>query len=357
MFTGSLQNTPIQQVLYCCDGKTECLKSAPIQANTIPLSAYQMMTPQFPLGELASLIFQIDPQQFLQVVRQGQSFEFVKSALTQSGMLRYPDSGCNLDIEPEQNWQHIIDELIKLYPIFQFHQTSPYSVLVYEALGLAKLQERYRDFWTVCEQYPEQNRMRFFLFLMESGFFRDMPSDLAQQQLYHRDVLNHVDTATTQEMMSFFAEFTSAYAHTHEYAVLLFEQVLTATTYHVLSENKSMKICPNCGRSFVPTGRSDTMYCTNPSPQQPSLTCRQFKSQKSYFEKLKLDDLAALSRNIYSAKQMMLKRHPNDPAYQAIFEYFKNERKVWTKALEDGTRTREQYAEWLNDMKNRRTLD
>lgn len=291
----------------------------------------------------------------MRIVSEGESFSAVRHELTKTGLLRYYDG--IPETESSERTEEMIQRLIKLYPIFELHRNALYSMLVYEALALPQLMERYRSFWTEVEKYPDANRMRFFLFLTETGFFRDLPPDLSQNELVHRGVLNHVESATVCEMMTVFREFMSTGEGRHEYQILCFEHLLTATTYHVLSEGKTMKICPNCGKSFVPTGRSDTMYCDNPSPQDSSMSCRQFKAQRSWFEKLKQDDLAALSRNIYSAKQMLAKRNPDNDGYREMFEYFKAERKQWIKAVADGERSREEYAAWLNEMKGKRTLN
>lgn len=350
----SLQNEN-NLCLYVYVGKKECLKRVPIRGNQLLTGESEQITPMTELGFLASLILQIDPETVMSIVSEGESFSFVRHELTKTGLLRYYDGISEME-SPEKT-EEMIQRLIKLYPIFQLHQNAPYSMLVYETLGIAQLIERYRDFCTEVEKYPDTDRMRFFLFLTETGFFRDLPPDLMQNDLIHRGVLNHVERASVSDMMTVFREFMDAGKSQHEYQILCFEHILTATTYHVLSEGKAMKVCPNCGKSFVPTGRSDTLYCDNPSPQDRSMTCRQFKAQRSWLEKLKQDDLAALSRNIYSAKQMLMKRNPDNDGYREMFEYFKAERKQWIKAVADGTRSREEYAAWLNEMKGKRTLD
>lgn len=51
--------------------------------------------------------------------------------------------------------------------------------------------------------------------------------------------------------------------------------------------------------------------------------------QKLWYDRLKNDEVAKLARNVYSAKQMLVRRNPDILAYKEMFEYFKAERKKW----------------------------
>lgn len=119
---------------------------------------------------------------------------------------------------------------------------------------------------------------------------------------------------------------------------------------------KVVRKCANCGRYFVPENRSDTRYCDRISPQEPTMDCKTYASQRLWYQKQKQDELAVLSRNILSAKGMLAKRNPDIPAYQRSYDYFRAERMKWKKAVESGEVTRESYREWLLKMQEQKII-
>lgn len=132
--------------------------------------------------------------------------------------------------------------------------------------------------------------------------------------------------------------------------------VLLVELSKIFENNVSIKKCKNCGKYFIPGNRSDEIYCDKTSPQNPQMTCKEYGSKKLWYDKLKLDDAAKLARNIYMAKQMLVKRNPDIPAYKEMFDYFKSEKKKWELLVKDGKKTREEYICWLNTMKSQKTL-
>ena len=114
--------------------------------------------------------------------------------------------------------------------------------------------------------------------------------------------------------------------------------------------------CKNCGKFFFPANRSDEIYCDNSSPQDQSMTCKQYGTNRLWYEKQKENEIALLSRKIASAKGMLAKRNPDRPEYAAYYEYFKEQRRDWIKALKDGNKTPEEYKKWLLFMKEHNTL-
>lgn len=84
-------------------------------------------------------------------------------------------------------------------------------------------------------------------------------------------------------------------------------------------ETSKLKRCKNCGRMFYSI-RSDAKYCQYSAPQEPSLSCQAYNSQRACYERMKKDELAVLSRNILSAKCMMAKRNPHKNPITIIIE-------------------------------------
>lgn len=134
------------------------------------------------------------------------------------------------------------------------------------------------------------------------------------------------------------------------------EGIMFATFFELARRNKVVRKCKNCGRYFIPENRSDTLYCDEPSPEAPEMTCKEYGTRRLWYERQKEDELATLSRKIASAKGMLAKRNPDIPAYAASYEYFKAERMIWKKAVDEGRKTKEEYREWLLLMQSQKVI-
>lgn len=132
------------------------------------------------------------------------------------------------------------------------------------------------------------------------------------------------------------------------------EGIMFATFFELVRRNKVVRKCKNCGRYFIPENRSDTLYCDEPSPEAPEMTCKEYGTRRLWYERQKEDEIATLSRKVASAKGMLAKRNPDIPSYTASYEYFKAERKKWKKAVAEGRKTKEEYREWLLLMQSKR---
>lgn len=130
--------------------------------------------------------------------------------------------------------------------------------------------------------------------------------------------------------------------------------LISAST--LIDEQFPIKKCGICGKYFVPLNRSDTLYCDRISPADPRRTCKEYGSQKLWYDRLKSDEVAKMARNIYCAKQMLVRRNPDIVGYRKMFEYFKTERKKWEALVKSGKKSKEEYTSWLNEMKAKKTL-
>lgn len=70
--------------------------------------------------------------------------------------------------------------------------------------------------------------------------------------------------------------------------------------------------CSNCGKIFVLEGRSDTIYCNYPSPQNKNKSCREIGAQVARANKERSDIVTKEYRKAYMRHKMMTKRHPAD---------------------------------------------
>ena len=53
---------------------------------------------------------------------------------------------------------------------------------------------------------------------------------------------------------------------------------------------------------------------------------------------------------------MLAKRNPDIPDYAASYEYFKAERLIWKKAVDEGLKTKEEYWKWLLLMQSQKVI-
>lgn len=126
---------------------------------------------------------------------------------------------------------------------------------------------------------------------------------------------------------------------------------VASSIFYFFRNGYRLKRCKNCGRFFIPLSRADELYCDQPSPQDKNRSCKQYGSDRLWYDRLKQDEAAKLSRNVYMAKQMLVKRNPDILAYKKMFDYFKTERKKWEALVKSGAKSKDEYISWLNEMK------
>lgn len=140
------------------------------------------------------------------------------------------------------------------------------------------------------------------------------------------------------------------------YTITALDEMILLELSKICENEVKIKKCQNCGMYFVPESRTDEIYCNRTSPQNTQMTCKKYGSQKLWYDRLKNDEVAKLARNVYSAKQMLVRRNPDIFAYREMFEYFKGERKRWEELVKSGEKSKEEYTAWLNEMKTKKTL-
>lgn len=136
----------------------------------------------------------------------------------------------------------------------------------------------------------------------------------------------------------------------------LLNDFVASSIFYFFRNGFRFKRCANCGQFFIPFSRSDELYCDQSSPQDKSRSCKQYGSERLWYDKLKQDEAAKLARNVYMAKQMLVKRNPDILGYRKMFEYFKAEKKRLETRVKSGEMSKEEYINWLNEMKAKKTL-
>lgn len=122
--------------------------------------------------------------------------------------------------------------------------------------------------------------------------------------------------------------------------------------YHVIEKQQiTIKKCPNCGNYFEPLYRSDTVYCEEPSPQDPTKSCKEYARWSYAKNKFNTDEAYKLYKQLYAKKSIRVKRNPENMTYKKDFEEFKTISKRWKQALEKNEVTEQEYIVWLRCTK------
>lgn len=151
------------------------------------------------------------------------------------------------------------------------------------------------------------------------------------------------------------AEYRDIVRGTHKYSVSSYLEICIATLDYVIKNNLHINRCKNCGKYFIPQSRADEIYCDYTSPQNPDKTCKQYGTTQRWYEVLADDPALKLCRNIYTAKQMLVRRNPDIQAYTNNFDRFKGESAEWKRKYKSGECTADEFISWLNEQKGKKT--
>ena len=132
-------------------------------------------------------------------------------------------------------------------------------------------------------------------------------------------------------------------------SLILFE------TAHVMESETAIIKCKNCGQFFVPTGRSDSIYCSYPSPQNQEKTCKDIGAQVSRSNKEKTDVATKEYRKVYMRFKMLMRRHPEETSYEEQFDRLTSEVKEWRNKLAHGMATTEEFLAWLSEFSDNKS--
>ena len=215
-----------------------------------------------------------------------------------------------------------------------------------------------KEFVDICVRTPELYSLDNFLFFLHLkglsipahyiNYYLDPenpPEDLIPPQLK----LSPLEAA----IRGFAKSDKSKNTITSVYTCDSIEDACIASIYHFLQLGLAIKVCANCGKYFVPLRRSDAIYCDRISPFRRSKTCKEDGSQRTFEEKIKLNEAEKLRRSIYQAKQMRVRRNPDILSYRENFDKWKTDAARWKKDIKKGHRTSEEFIQWLNDCKRK----
>lgn len=247
--------------------------------------------------------------------------------------------------------------------LFDFFEDEEYEAVAFESLNNDPKEEKLKIFVFKDTGYSGYGCETWGQLLLSSLY------KLSARMLILIGALKNLAIGNIETVVSSFSNnmlggfsFSSHFSYSMDKINLIYEidDILTALIIDVskiIENNVIIKMCENCGKFFMPENRSDEIYCRRTSPQDSKRTCKEYGSRKLWYDKLKQDEAFKLARNIYTSKQMLSRRNPDIQAYSDMFEYFRQERKQWEDAVKKGEKTRDEYIQWLNIMKAKKTLN
>ena len=148
-------------------------------------------------------------------------------------------------------------------------------------------------------------------------------------------------------IMFFDNAFHSVYTIKSAMSLILFEAA------HAMDAKTKFVKCKNCENYFVPVGRSDSIYCGYPAPQDKTKECRDVGANATRARKMKNDVLTQEYRRLYMRLKMAIKRHPDDMQLQELFSELTNGMKEKRSQLQKNLISTDGILEWLSAFDNK----
>lgn len=136
------------------------------------------------------------------------------------------------------------------------------------------------------------------------------------------------------------------------YSCLRLENSLFISFINLLElEILHIKTCANCGKLFIPTSKSNEVYCDNPLVDDPSRTCKVVGADKKYKAKIKDNEIITLIRSTSSTLSMRVKRNPDIKEHKIKYDKWKISYPVQMKKYQDRKITKDEFINWINDVR------
>ena len=113
--------------------------------------------------------------------------------------------------------------------------------------------------------------------------------------------------------------------------------------------NYPIKKCQNCGMYFIPTSKTDEVYCDY--PKENSKPCRELGAFQSYTERLKKNKAMGEYRRTYQQKFMQVRKDKENKELAKNFETWKKQAKDKINDMKKGKLTEDEVYEWIMENK------
>lgn len=261
----------------------------------------------------------------------------------------------NANFTPE-SYEAILVRFLGNTDAAQYLETAHFEEITYEK-SIKQLQ-KYIDFHS---SQNLQYKLDLFHFLVYNRYFcdKDIVLTTVEEEAYDKPLWDEDTDSLVDDIAmiySFWEEKHFEDRRTYRICDMFLMNIAFSSMQELIRYGKSVKKCRNCGKYFLPSSRSDEIYCDNPSPQEEKLTCKEYGTRRLWYEKQRNNELATLAKNIASAKGMLAKRNPDIPEYVISYEYFKAQRLIWQKAVSRQEKTENEYRSWLLEMRDQKII-
>ena len=129
---------------------------------------------------------------------------------------------------------------------------------------------------------------------------------------------------------------------------------LSSICYAILEElsktpNYPIKKCQNCGMYFIPSAKTDEVYCDY--PKENSKSCRDLGAFQSYTQRLKDNKAMGEYRRTYQQKFMQVRKDKSNTKLIKEFETWKKKAKEKINDMKKGKLTENEVYQWI--LKNK----
>lgn len=135
-----------------------------------------------------------------------------------------------------------------------------------------------------------------------------------------------------------------------KYQITNFLDLLNLLIDFYFDNKYTINKCEYCGKYFIPDNRSDEKYCSNPCPDCPSKTCKEYASKKLYDEKKKSDVIKKAHYNTSQYFRMKIKRAKTEReeySYTRKLEIYMENYEKKKKKFDNNKITEDEFANWI----------
>ena len=214
-----------------------------------------------------------------------------------------------------------------------------------------------RNYLDLTIDNPEFLSYSCFMFFLEmvGCSVPAMHQELCRQERHEDDVIE--DQIPDTEGMSTFERSMRAFLaygrNVYDVPFTVYdcetiEDVCIASLHFLITHKLAIRKCKNCGKYFVAYKRSDTEYCDRPSPFNSDKSCKEDGARRTFAVAVGGDELCKEIDRINTNRCMYKYRYLDDEDVGKELQMYKKHLKRWKKEYKSGTKTAEDFMEWLS---------
>lgn len=249
------------------------------------------------------------------------------------------------DIKKNKDSNHRVNIIRDKYYEKVFFDTflySHYSLLIIPEDYYADLQ-MIQYFLDVCSKNIKYCSIEYLLVLLSSHALEMKPlNQIVGIDSQKGNMFNCKSEDSIKKMFDMYEsdKSNSSFFYSYEYTSLL--DLCIASLQCIFNEGYIIRKCENCGKYFIPTTRSDEIYCDNVF--KGNRTCKQI----GYEQKINSDEFMKAYRTAYKTKNAFKNRNKlNNTHAEENFEKWVIQAKEKLKYAQSGSISLDEFKQWL----------